>query len=277
MTGERAERSHTQGRPLPDEVGSLPADEAIPALFAEHGGRLFGLGLRLCGSPEDAEELVQDIFLTAFRSWDQFEGRSKPTTWLYTIATRACMRKHRKRAGEPDTLQSLDALVPHDESTVPALDEADPFERRVRSEIQERIETALTSVPPDFRMALVLKDIAELSVAEVATVLGIKEATVKTRVYRARLALRKALAESLPQRPVVDPDAPPICRDLLLAKLDALDRGVDFPLAKELLSDRCGSFFRTLDLTREACRRIGEGTIPSKIRERLGTAIREPA
>ena len=118
-------------------------------------------------------------------------------------------------------------------------------------------------------MALVLKDIAELSLAEVATVLGIKEATAKTRVYRARLALRKNLAEALPQRPVRDPDAPPVCRDLLLAKLDAIDRGVDFPLAPELLSDRCSAFFRTLDITKDACRSIGSGDVPQDLRDRL--------
>lgn len=254
----------------------MSAEQAIPALLEEHGGKLLGLSLRLCGSPEDAEELLQDIFLAAFRSWDQFEARSKPTTWLYTIATRACMRKHRKRAGEPDTIESLDNLAPSEGTTVPLLVDSsdDPFETSAKREIQHHVERALAAVPHDFRMALILKDIAELSLAEVASVLDIKEATAKTRVYRARLALRKAMAEALPQRPARDLDAPPVCRDLLLAKLDALDRGVAFPLAPELLSDRCAAFFRTLDLTREACHRIGEGTIPNEVRSRIESALK---
>lgn len=254
---------------------SLSREEAIPGLLDEHGGKLFGLGLRLCGSPEDAEELVQDIFLTAYRKWDQFEGRSDPTTWLYTIASRACMRKHRKRAGEPARIQSLDELVPQEDPTVPVLssDGDDPYERILRREAQERIEQALHGVPQDFRMALILKDIAELSLAEVARILGIKVATAKTRIHRARLALRQALAQSLPQREVKDPEAPPVCRELLLAKLDALDRGVDFPLAPELLSDRCETFFRTLDLTHEACHRIGAGEIPPEVRGRVQAAL----
>ena len=70
-----------------------------------------------------------------------------------------------------------------------------------------------------------------------------------------------------------DPDAPPVCRDLLLAKLDAIDRGVDFPLAPELLSDRCSAFFRTLDITKEACRLIGSGDIPQAVRDRLVRSI----
>ena len=271
--GRHPTRSHQ-----PDRLPTLSAEEAIPALLDEHGGKLFGLGLRLCGSREDAEELVQEIFMTAFRKWDQFEGRSEPTTWLYTIASRACTRKHRKRAGEPATTQSLEELIPTDDSTVPALTSVaeSPYERSVRHEVQEQVEKALHEVPQDFRMALILKDIAELSLAEVATALGIKEATAKTRVHRARLALRKAIADALPQRAVRDPAAPPVCRDLLLAKLDALDRGVDFPLAPDLLSDRCESFFRTLDLTRDACRRIGEGEIPPDVRSRVEAALRGP-
>lgn len=254
---------------------SLSAEEAIPALLDEHGGKLFGLSLRLCGSREDADELVQDIFLTAFHKWDQFEGRSEPTTWLYTIASRACMRKHRKRAGEPSTIQSLDELIPNEDLTVPELvsDGESPYERSARRQMQQQVELGLQDVPQDFRMALILKDIAELNLAEVATVLGIKEATAKTRVYRARLALRKAMADALPQRAVRDPEAPAVCRDLLLAKLDSLDRGVDFPVAPELLSDRCESFFRTLDFTREACRQIGAGDIPVELRIRIEAAL----
>ena len=260
--------------PAPELVSPSAAD-AVSALLDEHGGKLYGLSLRLCGSREDAEELVQEIFLTAFRKWDQFEGRSEPTTWLYTIASRACMRKHRKRAGEPETIESLAELVPNDESTVPALasQEDSPYEERVRREVQEQVEEALGEVPQDFRMALILKDIAELSLADVASVLGIKVETAKTRIYRARLALRRAMANSLPQRAVRDPQAPPVCRDLLLAKLDTLDRGVGFPVAAEFLSDRCESFFRTLDLTREACRRIGSGDIPAAVRARIEAAL----
>ncbi len=256
-------------------IQAMNADQAITTLMSQHGGKLFGLSLRLCGSREDAEELVQDIFLTAFRKWNQFEGRSEPTTWLYTIAARACMRKQRKRAGEPTSLESLEALVPNDGSTVPevATDVRSPYERRVQKEVQEAVERALDEIPPHFRMALILKDIADLSLAEVAAILGIKEQTAKTRVYRARLALRKSMASSLPQRSLRDPGAPPICRDLLLAKLDTLDRGVEFPLAPEVLTDRCKSFFKTLDLTREACRRIGQGEIPAVARTRIKAAL----
>ena len=73
-------------------AAGLPADPAaaVEVLVREHGDRLYGIAGRLCGRPEEAEDLVQEVFLQAFRGWRAFEGRSKPLTWLYTIASRAC-------------------------------------------------------------------------------------------------------------------------------------------------------------------------------------------
>jgi len=257
------------------DLVDLPAAEAIPRLMEEHGRKLFGLGLRLCGSPEDAEELVQEIFLNAFRKWDQFEGRAKPTTWLYTIASRACMRKHRKRAGEPDHIASLSALIPNEDTTVPDIPSTEdgPFEDRLQREVQNNVEAALGKIPPDFRMALVLKDIADLSLVEIGQILDLKPETVKTRVYRARLAMRKQLAAALPQRAVKNPEAPPICMDLLHAKLEAVDRGVPFPVPDEFISDRCQSFFGTLDVTHDCCRRMGQGQVPDAARARIAQRL----
>lgn len=262
-----------------EAYAGLSADEAIPRLMEEHGGKLFGLGLRLCGSPEDAEELVQEIFLNAYRKWDQFEGRAQPTTWLYTIATRACTRKHRKRAGEPAHIASLSGFVPDESSTVPDIPSpADgPFEDRLRSEVRSSVESALMRIPQNFRMPLVLKEVAELSLEEIGQILDVKPQTVKTRVHRARLALREQMADSLPQRPVENPDAPPICVDLLLAKLEAIDRGAPYPVPPEFVSDRCKSFFQTLDLTHEVCREIGRGEMPPDARARIEAHIEAAA
>ena len=87
-----------------------PAGEAIFRLFDSHGDRIFGLGLQMCGSPEDAEDLVQETFLRAYRAWDTFEGLSAPCTWLFTIAARTCKRLHRRRSGAPLRLESFHDL-----------------------------------------------------------------------------------------------------------------------------------------------------------------------
>ncbi len=255
---------------------SDPAEVAIPRLLDAHGGRIYALALRLCRRPEDAEDLVQEIFLQAFRKWEQFDGRSSPTTWLFTIAVRACQRMHRRRAGQPQRIESLDELMPFNEArlaTVPP-DQKHGAGERAQREAVERVEEAIASLPAEFRLPLVLKDIVELPVADVATALRLKPATVKTRLHRARLRLRRALIETLPRR-----DGPPaayakqVCLDLLRAKQDALDRGVPFPVGGEVICERCRSIFATLDWTNDLCGQIAQGELPTHLRQRLLAAV----
>ncbi len=249
-----------------------PADAAIHRLLEEHGRKIYNLGLRLCGSQPEAEDLVQETFLQAFRKWEKFEERSEPSTWLYTIAARTCRRRHRKRSGEPSRLESLTELLPSGESDMPDLRglREGPFDERLRREAQEAVDRALPGLPLAFRLPLVLKEIAELSMAEVASVLGLKEATVKTRVHRARLALRRELARGLPKRPARPPDhSRQVCLDLLYAKQEALDRGVELPIAAGDLCDRCRGLFATLDLAQDVCRAIGRGDLPPSLRDLL--------
>lgn len=260
----------------PDIEWDLPREQAIPRLLDMHGGRLYGLALRLCKNPQDAEDLVQETFLQAFRKWNQFEGRSAPITWLYTIASRVCQRRHRRRAGEPKHLESLEALLPFGESKMTVLpsDEDDSSAQQLRRESRERVGEAIVSLPLAFRLPLVLKEIIGFSMAEVADVLGIKEATVKTRVHRARLRLRQAVEAGLPLK-----EGPPplyskqVCLDLLRAKQEALDRGVEFPRAKEIICERCRTVFATMDLAHEVCSEIGDGQLPETLRKLLLTQM----
>ena len=92
---------------------------AIPRLLDAHGDRIFAVGIQLCGSRDDAEDLIQETFLRPFRSWKQFKGHSAPSTWLYRIAVRACHRLQRRRSGEPPRVESLYRLLPSDDRTVP--------------------------------------------------------------------------------------------------------------------------------------------------------------
>lgn len=248
------------------------ASQAVSQWMEEHGGKIYGLGLRLCGSPEEAEDLVQETFLEAFRHWDQFEGRSSPSSWLFTIASRLCRRRHRKRSGEPARMEPLEKLLPSGERDVPDVPDTGegPLDESLRREAREAVEAALPRLPLSFRLPLVLKDIADLSVPEIAQALGLREATVKTRIHRARLALRRELVKQLPRRP-----APPadhdrrVCLDLLQVKQEALDRGAPLPLAPSELCARCRSLFSTLDLTQEACHAIGRDELPPAIRDLL--------
>ena len=247
------------------DLAAAPAETAIPALLRQRGSHVYRMGLSLCGSPQDAEDLVQETFLLAFRHWHQFEGRSQPSTWLYSIAVRACRRRKRLRSGEPRRLDSLSELLPSGAPRAPEIPspEEGPLDAHLRREAREAVEQAIAGLPRGFRIPLVLKDLAELKISEISDILGLKPATVKTRIHRARLQLRQRLAERLPAR-----EAPPaahpqqVCLDLLSSKQEALDRGAAFPVGERELCSRCASLFATLDLGRDLCLDIARQDLP---------------
>lgn len=257
--------------PSPIHPGE-PADQAVAKLVDRYGDRIYALALRFCGGPDEAEDLVQQTFLNAFRRWKDFEGRSDPATWLYTIAARACQRQQRKRAGEPKWMEPL-VEEGHDgeevRGAVAVSSEETPDAARARREAREIVERGISRLPPEFRLPLVLKDIVEFSGTEIAEILGIKEETVKTRVHRARLKLRKEIESAMPREGEPVHPSQQICLDLLQAKQEALDHGADFPLPPDELCSRCRSVFEALDLGRDACVSIGKGRLPPELKAAL--------
>lgn len=245
--------------------------ETVTQLINDHGGQLYGIARRLCGDATDAEDLVQETFLQAYRKWDQFEGRSKPLTWLYTIAARHCMRMRRKRSGEPERMASFEELAPFGEGPL-ATPEDGPLSEQIRREGVELVQGAIVELPEEFRVPLVLKDVAGLPIADIAAVLDVKSATVKTRVHRARLKIRRALEATMEKR-----DLPPaayerqVCLDLLEAKQNALDHGVD--LDQDVVCQRCRAVFASLDMGKDLCLDLGRGSLPTILRNRVLAAI----
>lgn len=254
-----------------------PREVAIPRLVDQFGGALYHLGLRFCGSHQDAQDLVQETFLQAYRKWGQFEGRSSPKTWLFSVAARACQRMRRLRAGQPQRVESLDEDSPFGESRVAQVPDVaeGPADRLVRAEMRQRMEVAIGKLPATFRVPFILKDVIDLSVGDVASALGLKPQTVKTRVHRARLKVRRALLQSLPHRP----GAPAayskrVCLDLLQAKQDALDRGAAFPVRQAVICERCQLVFAELDMGLNLCHELGEGALPARLRRSLLARMR---
>ncbi|MBT8208081.1 MAG: RNA polymerase sigma factor [Acidimicrobiia bacterium] len=259
-----------------DRIGHGAAEAALQRLVDEYGGQLYSLSLRFCGDRTEAEDLVQEVFLQAFRAWSTFEGRSSPKTWLYTIAARACQRMHRKRAGEPERIGSIDELLPFGDPLVAAIpDELDDVvQTQIRTEAREQLEAAITSLPDEFRVPLILKEIVGFTVPEVAQILGVAEGTIRSRVHRARLKLRARIDSVIPRNPA---EAPPpaydrqTCLDLLNAKQNALDRGVPFDV--NVICGRCRSVFASLDFTQQVCMDLAQDVMPSGLRKRLASRV----
>lgn len=246
------------------------AREAVARIAREHTPRLWAIALKLCDNPSEAEDLVQEVFMQALRSWHTFRGDAQVTTWLYGIALNVARRMRRRRAGEPSRLASLDINLPFDAPSVPQpADELDDMLlQQVEKEARQRLEQAICTLPDDFRIPLVLHEIAQLSVPEVSRILGIPEGTVKSRVHRARLRLREEVDRLLP-RVEAGPSQydQQVCLDLLRAKQEAIDRGV--PMETEVLCDRCRSVFASLDLTHDLCRSLSSGEPPEGLLDRL--------
>lgn len=250
--------------------------EKLQKELRQHAERLYRIGLGFCGNHADAQDLVQETLLRALRSQDRFEHRASLSTWLYRIASRVCLRMRRKRAGEPDRIDSLDEDPAFAEKAMVDLDalarrQAD---EQLQAEWIERLQAAILRLPEPFRIVLVLKEIAGLSVEETARVLGLKPQTVKTRLHRSRMRIRAALAKGLPVKPGVEPAySRRVCLDLLKAKQEALDRGERLPFDDSLICERCRSVFATLDLEKDLCHRLASEPVPEKVLQQLEAAV----
>lgn len=164
------------------------AISAFEAAVAPHERQVYFTCLHMMGNREDAEDCAQEAMLKAFRGFSRFQGRSKVSTWLYSIATNVCLDALRKRK---DTL-SLDAMREAGWETADGAPEA--YERLEASERKRLIKEALGEMPAEFRAALTLVDLQGLSYQDAAEALGLPLGTVKSRLSRARNLLMLSLS-----------------------------------------------------------------------------------
>jgi RNA polymerase sigma-70 factor, ECF subfamily len=177
---------------IPDETlarRSASGDaDAFSELVRRHEARVYGVALRMTGREEDARDAAQDAFLTAFRKLGSFRGDSAFTTWMHRVTINASYDVLRKRARAPEPV--AEPPEPRDHTTRgAALDHTN----RIVEELDVR--EALGFVSEDFRAVLVLHDMQDLPLEEVAAILDLPLGTVKSRCHRARVALGRVLAE----------------------------------------------------------------------------------
>lgn len=160
--------------------------------------RIFQYTWLMCGHREDAEEVSQDTLLKVFESFDKLQDPEKVKAWVFRIAKNYCLMKRRKSVFAPDRELSLDELLPTSDGEhrpIQVADGADlPDEQVLRSELNSELERALRALPEIYRSAVLLRDVEGLTTAEAAEVLDLTEDTLKQRLHRGRLALRKSLA-----------------------------------------------------------------------------------
>jgi RNA polymerase sigma-70 factor, ECF subfamily len=181
-----------------EEVARLRAgdEEASAALVRKYGGRLLAVARRFLRCEEDSADAVQEAFLAAFRYLDQFEGNSSLGTWLHRIVVNACLTK--LRAQSRSRAMPIDDLLPTFDETGHHTRPVRPWEEQAlsqltRAETRIQVRACIDRVPEPYRTVLLLRDIEELDTDQTAEQLGITAGAVKTRLHRARQALRTLL------------------------------------------------------------------------------------
>jgi RNA polymerase sigma-70 factor (ECF subfamily) len=179
--------------PAPDFTGEAELvarlragdEEAYETLFRTHARAMLAVARRFFGDTDEAADAAQDAFVSAFRAMGSFAGNARIGTWLHRIAVNACLMKLRGR--------KRSRHVPLDDPLPPAHTEDDVL---TRNETVAQVRACIDRLPPAYRAVILLRDIDGLDTAEAAARLGTNEAVVKTRLHRARQALR-ALLESV--------------------------------------------------------------------------------
>lgn len=171
--------------------------KAFEQLVRRHETKIFNLALRMTGRYEDACDVTQEVFVSAFTHLASFRGDSKFSTWLTSIAVNLSRNRlaQLKRRGSKEAV-SLDNPVDSDDGAVPreaVSEDPSAHELLESKDAQQAVQDCINSLPPEFREVVVLRDLQDFSYDEIASMLKLREGTVKSRLFRARDALKHCL------------------------------------------------------------------------------------
>lgn len=195
----------TQEASIPGEEVQLAQDllagveGSFDRFVAFFHSKLFKYTLMVCRQREDAEEITQETLLRVFQSLNQLKDPARVKPWVFRIARNACLMKRRKSVFAPDRELSLDEFMPNSSQVdgQRKIEIADwsslPEDQAMQSQLREALHHAIAELPEIYKVVVLLRDVEGLSTEETAEVLEITEDTVKTRLHRGRLALRKDL------------------------------------------------------------------------------------
>ena len=166
--------------------------EAFRMLVDQHSHKMFRLAFRMTGNEQDAEDVVQETFLRAYRKLGRYESRAQLTSWLHTIATNCAIDLLRRRKRRPTTeLERVELLSPM------TSEEPGPERAAFSGQIQERVEAEMANLTPKERVAFTLRHYEGLSIDEIAEAMGSPSGSVKNNIFRAVRKLRAALSPML--------------------------------------------------------------------------------
>jgi RNA polymerase sigma-70 factor (ECF subfamily) len=169
--------------------------EEFSRLVDAYSGKIYRLATKMLNQQQDAEDVLQETFLKAYRGLKSFDGRSKISTWLFRIATNEALMVIRRKHPEVVSIDEPVETEEGDQEPVQIIDWCClPEEELLSEETKERLDDAVKELPERLRVVFILRDINDLSTHETAEILGLSDTAVKTRLSRARLRLREGLS-----------------------------------------------------------------------------------
>ncbi|HVV82087.1 MAG TPA: sigma-70 family RNA polymerase sigma factor [Kofleriaceae bacterium] len=236
--------------------------EAIDELLARYEQPIYRFGLRMCGDEESAREVLQETMIAAFRHLPGFRGEAALSTWLYQIARSFCIKERRGQRPGAELDEELADQAPS------------PDRQAHAREIGAALSKAIAALPADQREVLVLRDVEGLSAEEAAGVVGIEVGALKSRLHRARMALRQTLVGVLDARqtePCVD-----LAHELSAYAGADIDQATCARIEAHLQQcERCAGACDSLRRTVSLCRSIPGDQVPARVRDAVRAAIRD--
>ena len=248
---------------------------ALEALLERYQARIYRYGLRMCGDPEDAKDVLQETMLAMARRVGGLQAAGALPTWLYTVARSFCIKRRRGQRAPGHSLDDAGA------GDLQLADSArGPEERVAGRQIEAALAAAIADLNPAQRDVLLLRDVEGLSAPQVAEVLGIRVEAVKSRLHRARVALRDRLAPAL-GLPAAEPAAAG-CPDVLTLWSQHREGEITADLCAQMEAHlancpRCTSACDSLKRTLAVCQSAPTPTVPLEVQRALRVALDPPA
>jgi RNA polymerase sigma-70 factor (ECF subfamily) len=254
--------------------------------------------MKVCGQRQDAEDTMQEVLLKSASNLQKFDSPKALMVWLYKVAKNHCLMSRRKSKFAPKEALSLEELMPdrHEMETLSGNSTATPETSLLGRERAQRLREAVQTLPPDYRLILVLHDMEELSDSDIAEITGLRPGTIRVRLHRARLYVRKELARrAVRQLPaattksvggVASSPQPRQrrCKEIFAELSNYLDDELDESLCEELEKHMegckpCIAFLQDLEKSIERCRHapdeLPDPVVAAKLRRDLISRYQE--
>lgn len=249
-------------------------DEALDQALVLLQNTIFSFSMRVCGQREDAEDTMQEVLAKSVPHLPKFESAKALLVWLYKVAKNRCLMSRRRSKFAPKEDLSLDELMPDRKELeqLTADGSINPEMLAIRSQEAARLRDAIQKLPPQYRIVLVMRDMEGLTDEEVAEITGLRSGTVRVRLHRARLFVRKELMKAwkptrsktgrtIAARALSNMQSRPArCKAMFAELSDYLDEQLDDSLCEELERhldgcEPCQVFLASLKATIDECRK----------------------